>query len=475
MRLRTILALGLAFLTPGIAQATNASDSGEARFRALHKEVVETNTTLSEGSCTIAAEKMRQRLLAAGYPESDTRIIVAPGFPRQGNLVAQLRGSDPKAPAILLLAHIDVVEAKRADWQRDPFTLVEDDGYVYGRGVVDDKAMAAAFVDAFVRFREEKFRPRHTLKLALTCGEETYEVFNGVQYLLEHDPETLSAGFALNEGGNGELDADGKPLLFGVQAGEKVYQDIRLVATSPGGHSARPGKDNAITRLAAALVRIGAYDFPVAISDVTRNYFARSARLYQGQMRVDMAAIGAGTADAPAVARIADALPAWNAALRTTCVATLVKAGHAANALAQHAEANVNCRILPGQRISDIRADLVRIVADPTIDMVLASEPGPLSAPPALDPRVMRQVEAVAARMWPGVPVVPGISAGGTDGRFLVASGIPTYGISAVFRDPDGNGVHGLNERVRVKSLIDSRNFLYRLIKALSEAPARRR
>lgn len=438
----------------------------EARFRDLYRELVETNTTLSEGSCTAAAEKMRARLIAAGIPAKDVEVVVPPEFPKQGNLVARMAGTDAKADALLLVAHIDVVEAKRSDWKRDPFTLVEENGYFHARGAIDDKAMAAAFVDALVRYREEGFKPRRTIKLALTCGEETDAVFNGVQYLLKERPEALKAGLAVNEGGKGFLDETGKPVLFSVQAGEKVYQDYTLTATSAGGHSSRPGKDNAITRLAGVLGRIGAFTFPIAPGEVTRGYFARSAALHDGQQAADMRAIGAGTADAGAYARISDASPLWNAILRTTCVSTMVSAGHAPNALAQHAEANVNCRILPGQSVEAVRATLETVAADPSVHIALTDAPGPVSPAPSLTRAVMAPVEAIVADMWPGVPVIPSMAPSATDGRFLVAAGIPTYGISAVFVDPDGNGVHGLDERVRVRSLMDARAFLYRLVKA---------
>ncbi len=458
-----VVLFGLAWAVPALA----ADD--EARFRDLYRELIETNTTLSEGSCTAASEKMRARLIAAGLPQSDAEVVVPPDFPRQGNLIARLPGSDAKAPAVLLVAHIDVVEAKRSDWKRDPFKLVEENGYFYARGAIDDKAMASAFVDALVRYREEGFKPRRTIKLALTCGEETDSVFNGVQYLLKTRPDALKAGFAVNEGGKGFLDEAGKPVLFGVQAGEKIYQDYKLVATSPGGHSSRPGKDNAITRLANVLGRIGAFTFPTAPGEVTRSFFAQSAALYQGQQRTDMQAIGTGSADAAAYARISDASPVWNATLRTTCVSTMVNAGHAPNALAQHAEANVNCRILPGQSVDDIRKMLVEVAADPSVELTLAGEPGPVSPAPPLTRAIMGPVEAIAKQIWPGVPVIPSISTGATDGRFLLAAGIPTYGISAVFVDPDGNGVHGLDERVRVKSLLDARTFLYRLVKIYAD------
>lgn len=461
---RLVVLAGIALHLPALA----ADD--EARFRDLYRELVETNTTLSEGSCTAAAEKMRARLIAAGIPGKDMEVVVPPEFPKQGNLVARIPGTDAKADALLLIAHIDVVEAKRSDWKRDPFKLVEENGYFHARGAIDDKAMAAAFVDALIRYREEGFKPRRTIKLALTCGEETDAVFNGVQYLLKERPEALKAGFAVNEGGKGYLDESGKPTLFSVQAGEKIYQDYTLTATSAGGHSSRPGKDNAITRLAGVLGRIGAFTFPTEPGAVTRSFFARSAALHDGQQAADMQAIGAGTADEGAYARISDASLVWNAMLRTTCVSTMVNAGHAPNALAQHAQANVNCRILPGQSVEAVHETLVKVAADPSIGIALAEKPGPVSPAPVLTRTVMEPVEAIVDDMWPGVPVIPGIATGATDGRFLVAAGIPTYGISAVFVDPDGNGVHGLDERVRVRSLMDARTFLYRLVRSYAAA-----
>lgn len=463
-----VLCAALAWAGQGSAAVADGdvARDREDRFLALYRELVETDTSLSSGSCTLAAERMAARLAAAGYPGADARVIVPPGFPRQGNLLARIPGRDTKLPAILLLAHIDVVEAKASDWKRDPFTLIEENGYFHARGAVDDKAMATAFVDAFIRYREERFRPRRTLKLALTCGEETDAVFNGVQYLLANEPEALAAGFAINEGGAGRLDTHGRPLSFGVQVGEKIYQDFTLTAMSPGGHSARPTDDNAIGRLAAAVARIDGYRFPVNMTPATQAFFRRSAALYEGQTARDLVAAGSAMADASALARIAAADPLWNAFLRTTCIPTLISGGHAENAQPQHAEANVNCRIVPGESVERVRARLVEVVGDPGIGVALADEPGPRPVAPPLDARIMRPVEAIVADMWPGVPVIPGLSSGATDGRFLNAAGIPTYGISGVFRDPDGNGVHGLDERIRVTSLLDARAFLYRLVRA---------
>lgn len=445
-----------------------AARAHEPRFRETYRELVETDTSLSAGNCTLAAQRMAARLTAAGLPADRVRVVVPPKFPRQGNLLATIPGTDAKLPALLLLAHIDVVEAKAADWQRDPYRLVEEDGWFYARGVIDDKAMAASFVDAFVRYAEDRFRPRRTIKLALTCGEETDATFNGVQYLLETEPDALAAGFAINEGGSGALDEAGRPVSFGVQVGEKIYQDFTLAATAPGGHSARPTDDNAIARLAAALVRVQDHRFPVDMTDATREFFRRSAALYEGQLGKDLARVGDGTADEATYERVAAARPLWNAYLRTTCIPTQVSGGHAPNAQPQRAEANVNCRIMPGQRIEDVQARLREIVGDAKIEIRLAMAPGPQPPAPPLEPRLMRHVDALVAEMWPGVPVVPALSTGATDGRFLNAAGIPTYGVSGLFRDPDGNGVHGLDERVRVRSLLDARAFLYRLVRGLA-------
>jgi acetylornithine deacetylase/succinyl-diaminopimelate desuccinylase-like protein len=450
------------------ASADVVARAQEARFREIYRELVETDTSLSTGNCTLAAEKMAARLTAAGHPADRIRVVVAPSFPRQGNLVATIPGTDAKLPALLLLAHIDVVEAKASDWKRDPYKLIEEGGWFYARGAVDDKAMAASFVDAFVRFAEDRFHPRRTVKLALTCGEETDATFNGVQYLLQTEPEALAAGLAINEGGSGALDDGGKPVSFGVQIGEKIYQDFTLVATSPGGHSARPTDDNAIGRLAAAVVRVDQDRFPIHLTDATRTFFRRSAALHEEPLAGDLARVGNGTADAVTYARVAAARPLWNAYLRTTCIPTQVAGGHAPNAQPQHAEANVNCRILPGERIGEVHARLKEVVADPKIEIRLAAEPGPQPAAPPLDARLMKHVESIVDEMWPGVPVIPAISTGATDGRFLNAAGIPTYGVSGLFRDPDGNGVHGLDERVRVRSLLDARALLYRLVQGLA-------
>jgi acetylornithine deacetylase/succinyl-diaminopimelate desuccinylase-like protein len=328
--------------------------------------------------------------------------------------------------------------------------------------------MASAFVDSLVRYREEGFRPKRDIKLALTCGEETDSVFNGAQYLLDNHRPLIDAGFALNEGGRAQLDDQGKRLSLGIQVGEKVYQDFLLETTSPGGHSARPGKDNAITRLAAGLVKIGAYQFPYAVNDATRSFFKQTAAVTAGEVGAEMQKAGEMGVATGVLDRLAETNPTWNSMMRTTCVATQTLAGHAPNALAQRATANVNCRILPGTPVTDVKSRLEEVLADPTIKVTFVDPPGPTSPPPPLTPAILDPARKVADKLWPGVPVVPSMSTGATDGRYLNAAGLPTYGMGSMFVDPDGGGVHGLNERIRVRSLYEGREFLYEVVKLYS-------
>jgi acetylornithine deacetylase/succinyl-diaminopimelate desuccinylase-like protein len=462
-----------AAISAALAPSANAQapSRDEAAFRDLYKELVEINTTRSVGSCTKAAEAMRARLLAAGIPEEDTRIIAPPDRPDDGALIALLRGRDPKAKPILLLAHIDVVEAKRSEWERDPFKLVEEDGWFYARGASDDKAMAAAFTDNLIRYRKEGFKPRRGVKLALTCGEETPDVFNSVKWLLDTQPQVLDAQFALNEGVGGELDKDGKPVALQIQAGEKVYQDFALDASDVGGHSSRPTKNNPIVRLAGGIERLGAHDFPVALNEATRGYFEAQAKLSSPEIGADMRAVLRDPADEAAVQRLWAVNPGWNGMLRTTCVATEIAGGHAPNALPQHAHANVNCRILPNVPIAGVQAEIVRVLADDKIAVTPAGEPGMQSPPPPLSAAIMGPVRTVAASLWPGVAIVPTMATGATDGRFLNAHGTPTYGLSGMFHDAEGPRAHGLNERIRVVSLMNGRRFLYEIVKLYANQP----
>jgi acetylornithine deacetylase/succinyl-diaminopimelate desuccinylase-like protein len=467
----SIIAAAMAAAMPASAAGAEPQSQGDAAFRGLYQELVETNTTRSVGSCTKAAEEMRSRLVAAGIPQADTRILAPPDRPGDGALIAVLHGRDAKAKPILLLAHIDVVEAKRSEWQRDPFKLVEENGWFYARGASDDKAMAAVFTDSLIRYRQEGFKPRHGLTLALTCGEETPDVFNSVKWLLETQPEVLEAEFAINEGAGGELDEDAKPVALQIQAGEKVYQDFALDASDVGGHSSRPTKNNPIVRLAGGLERLGAYDFPVAFNEATRAYFEAQAKLSPPDIAADMRAVLQNPADEAAVERLWAANAGWNGMLRTTCVATEIAGGHAQNALPQRAHANVNCRILPNVPVGSVQAEIVKVLADDKIAVAPIGEPGMQSPPPPLSARIMGPIHTVAERIWPGVAIVPTMATGATDGRFLNAHGTPTYGLSGMFHDAEGSRAHGLNERIRVDSLMNGRRFLYEVVKLYANQP----
>ena len=467
---KSILLLA-AILSAPLAHAVQGPN--EQRFRDLYKELVETNTTLSSGNCTVAAERMAAHLKAAGFADSDLHILVAPDHPKEGGLVAVLPGRDPKAKAVLLLAHIDTVEAKREDWTRDPFKLIEENGNFYARGSVDDKSEAAIWVDSLVRIAEEKTRPRRTLKLALTCGEETAGAFNGAQWLAKNQRELIDAEFALNEGAGGEFDAQGKPVALEFQAGEKSAQNYSLEVTNPGGHSSRPVKNNAIYHLAASLTRLSNYTFPTQFSDGNRAYFTAMAKLKAAKGEAEianaMSSLVANPNDEKSIELVSAADPSWNSMLRTTCVATMLEAGHATNALPQRATANVNCRIFPGITQESVRQKLEEIVADKDVKVTTLAIRGPASPPPPLTPAIVGPIEKLAAEFYPGVPVVPMLQPGATDAIFLAAVGIPTYGFSAVFTGPDLGGIHGLNEYVNVKTLLEGREFMFRLVKVYAE------
>jgi acetylornithine deacetylase/succinyl-diaminopimelate desuccinylase-like protein len=481
-RMAAVIAVAAAIIataTPGAATgatgtAATAATSADApradqlAFRELYRELIETNTSHSVGSCTLAAEKMAARLRAAGYPESDLHLFADAAHPKDGGLVAVLPGTDRAAKAILLLAHLDVVEARREDWTRDPFTLVEEGGYFYGRGTFDDKSMAAVWVDTLVRLRGERYRPKRAIKMALTCGEEAGAAFVGAEYLVTHERQLIDAAFALNEFAYGVLDAQGYRVVMEVEAGEKTDQDFRLEVVNPGGHSSRPVKNNAIYHLAAGLTRLSEYEFPVQMNDTTRTYFRRMATIVGGEAGAAMQALVNNAADAKAAAGVSQD-PRLNAMLRTTCVATLAEAGHATNALPQRARANVNCRIFPGVAIEDVRETIARLVADPEITVTTVEPSDPVVLPPPLTAAIMKPIEQVTRQIYPGIEVVPVLQAAGTDAIYLAQSGIPTYGVSGMFVDPDLGNIHGLNERIRVQSLYDGRDFLYALVKIYAD------
>jgi acetylornithine deacetylase/succinyl-diaminopimelate desuccinylase-like protein len=464
------VAAGMVTSSALLAQSTGADPSA---FRALFKELIETNTTQSAGSCTAAADKIATHLKAAGYRDANLKLFSVPEFPKDGGLVADLPGSDPKAKAILLLAHLDVVEAKREDWTRDPFTLIEEDGKFFGRGTSDDKTQAAIWADLMIRFKQEGFKPRATIKMALTCGEEGGR-FNGAKYLVEHHRDWIDAAFALNEGGFITTDEKGEPVSMSVEAGEKTYQDFRLEVTNPGGHSSRPVKDNAIYHLAHALLQVQNYAFPITFIDANRAYFSGMALALANKGDSETAALMTAMTGTPpdlnAAEKVAAKDPSWNSTLRTTCVATLLEAGHAPNALPQRARANVNCRIFPGMAKEKVRAQLAAIINDPAVSVTLEGDFGDTAVAPTLTPQVMGPLTKLVGEMWPGLPVLPILQPYATDGRLLNAAGIPTYGIDGSLVDRSLNNMHGLNEYAGVGSLYRDREFLYRLVKLYSDA-----
>ena len=469
MRAAVTAVLLAALTAPASAQvATGTMGSlrpDQQRFRALYEELVETNTTLSAGSCTQAAEQLAARLTAAGLAAENVQVLTVPEKPKEGSLVAVYPGTSSSAKPILLLGHIDVVEANRADWQRDPFTLVEENGYFYARGSADDKAMSAVWADLLIRFAEEGYRPQRTVKVALTCGEETDTAFNGANWLAQNRRELIDAAFALNEGGGGETDGQGNLVAQTVQVGEKIYQDFKLTLTNPGGHSSIPGPDNAIYQMSAALAKIGAHEFPIEFTDTTRALFSKASALRPGEIGEAAERLAANPGDAAAEAIVNR--DRWlHALLRTTCTATTIDGGHAVNALPQRVEANVNCRIFPGTTPAQIQARLGEIIADPAITIRPARTDKPLAISPPLDPAVIGPMERLSQRYFPNVPVLPVMSTGATDGLYLSAVGIPVYGVSGIWWDPDGNGAHGLDERIEARSLYVGRDYLYDLVKA---------
>jgi acetylornithine deacetylase/succinyl-diaminopimelate desuccinylase-like protein len=466
---RGAIALGILLMATSVkvsAQPTSPSKYQQLA-RDIFEQLVEINTSEPIGT-TAAAEAMRARLLSAGFPAAD--VVVMGGAPNKGNLVARLRGRNSAAKPMLLLAHIDVVAANPADWTLPPFELIEKDGVFYGRGTSDDKDEAAIHIANLIRMKEEGYVPERDIVVALTADEET-GANNGVRWLVENQRSLIDAEYALNEGGGGLLDGKGARVSNNVQASEKKYADYRFEATNPGGHSSRPRGDNAIYDLARALDRLAGHEFPVRLNDVSREFFRRSSAMVPGERGAAMRTIADNPRDAAAIATLSGD-PMDNATMRTTCVATTIEGGHASNALPQRARANVNCRLLPDESPDTVLAVLKRIAGERVTVMLTDT---PLASPVTrLDPRVLGPIEKATKEMWGTVPVIPTMSTGATDGVYLRNIGIPAYGVSGLFYPAD-TGMHGMNERIPVKSFYEGQEFLYRLTKLLSSEPARPR
>ena len=466
-----IVSLGISVATPAQAQMAiqpmGALRPDQLKFFELYKELVETDTSPTTGNCTTAAAQVAARMKAAGFSDDQLTLFSVPEYPKDGGLVAVLPGTSKTLKPMLLLAHIDVVVAKREDWERDPYKLVEENGYYYARGILDDKFQSAVYADALIRMKQEGYKPQRTIKLALTCGEETDTAWNGAQWLARERRELIDAEFALNEGGGGRTDGKGNLLVQTLQVGEKVYQDYKLVATNPGGHSSQPVPENTIYDMNRALQRIAAHSFPAEFNDTTRAFFTKAGALRKDETGAAMVALTKNLDDSAAMALV-NRDKALHSMLRTTCVATMIDGGHAVNALPQRVEANVNCRIFPGRSREEIKAALAGIIANDAISISYGRDDKPVAKAPPLDPRLLGPIEKLAAKHFPGVPVIPAMSTGATDAVYTGGAGIPTYGVPSAWSDPDGNGVHGLNERLNIRGVYTGRDYLFDLIKALA-------
>ena len=467
MKRLTMLAAGASLISAPLFAQSAPVRPDQAEFRALYKELVETNTTLSSGSCTLAAERMGARLKAAGIADSQITYYAVPEHPKDGGLVAVYPGTSKTLKPMLLLAHIDVVEAKRSDWTRDPFTLIEENGYFYGRGTVDDKAQAAIFTDTLVRFAKAGYKPKRTVKLALTCGEESSGAFNGAQWLSNNKRDLIDAEFALNEGGGGRSDGHGKVIVQTLQVGEKAYVDYTLTVTNIGGHSSQPIRENAIYAMSDALLKIRDHEFPLEMNEITRAFFTKAGTQRGDDIGKAMVALVNNPGDKQAETLV-NTDKGFHSMLRTTCVATLIDGGHALNALPQKVTANVNCRMFPGHTIAENQALLEAVIGNPAIAFSVKVKDKPIAKVPALNPAIIGPMEKLVAQYYPGVPLIPAMSTGATDAVYTGGVGIPTYGTPGYWTDPDGNGTHGLNERMEVKALYTGRDYLFDLVKVLA-------
>ena len=452
-------AAALVMVLAGAAAASPADPVAHA----IYKELVEIDTSQATGDSHRAAEAMAKRLRDAGFAAADVQVFEP--APHRGDVVARLHGTGKKKP-LLLVAHIDVVEARREDWSTDPFQLVEKDGWFYGRGTGDDKFMASAWVANFVRWKREGYKPDRDLVLVLETDEEIGDKNElGIRWLIKHHRDLIDAEYALNEGG-GVAEANGKPLWNSIQTAEKQYATYTLEVRNKGGHSSQPRQDNAIYQLAAALDRLAKLEFPLALNDTTRGYFAKMASIETGQLAADMKSVASAKPDSAAISRLS-ALPPYNAQLRTTCVATRLDAGHADNALPQLARATVNCRIVPGSDAAATQHALETAVADPEVHVALVQDDGASSISP-INRELLAAIDRLTPKFWKSTPVIPTMSAGATDGRYLRAAGIPTYGHSGLAGDIFDVRAHGKDERVAVKAFDDGVEYLYELVKAVA-------
>ena len=458
---------GLIFILLFLCRLASAQSSrlspDEQLAHDIFGELIAINTTHSTGNCTVAAEAVARRLRDAGFADMD--VVVTGPQARNRNLVARFHGTG-KQPPVLFLGHLDVVEAKPEDWTFDPFRLTENEGYFYGRGSLDVKSGVAILVANFIRMKREGYLPDRDLILALTAGEESGGEYDGVEWLVNNKRSLIDAAFCINVDAGEPQRKNGKRILRPVQISEKGIFYLTMEVKNPGGHSSQPTKNNAIYRLAEGLVKLQAYDFPAQLSGTTKSYFYTMSSVESGQLAQDMKTVSENLSDTGAVNRLSK-LPYYNALLRTTCVATVLEGGNSINALPQSAKATVNCRLLPGTTEEEVMKKIKEVLGDPQIaDSVTIS----LINSPASDlkPEILQKVKQVSDKLWPGIPILPVMGVGASDGKYLRAAGMPTYGISSVFLDVDDFRMHAKDERIRIADFYDGLNYNYALIRAFS-------
>jgi acetylornithine deacetylase/succinyl-diaminopimelate desuccinylase-like protein len=462
-----LAAAAAAMLVAGTAGSVAPSSAGDtALARDILRELIAIRSTHDNGT-TEAAKAVLARLNAAGFPPADAQLLVPEDFPRSGNVVARLHGRGKGKP-VLYLCHLDVVEAKAADWSRDPFQLTEDSGYLYGRGTIDMKGQDAAVLAALIRMKREGYVPARDIVVAFTADEEAGGLSNGVAWLLAHHRDLIDAQLVVNPDGGEAGMKNGRRLYVGVETSEKMFLSFQAEATDKGGHSSRPTAGNPIYRLSAALDRLSRYQFPLHLTDTTRLYFSRRAGLESGQLKADMLGAAQSPPDPTAIGRLSESVET-NILLRTTCVATQIDGGHAENALPQRARATLQCRVIPGESWETIRDELRTVLADPaiTLTVLTAARPSPESPP---SPAILSSVERVAHALWPEVIVLPQMAAGASDSVYTLGAGLPSYGIDGMFDDLDDGRAHGRDERIGVQAFSDEVEFTYRLMRELSSA-----
>jgi len=464
----TFFAIAAACGSPlGVAWSAAASTATEPTAREILKELIEINTTHKYGTAA-AARALEKRFLAAGFSPADVVFVAPPEHPEAGNLVVRLRGRGQGKP-VLYIGHLDVVEARREDWSFDPFKLTEQDGWLYGRGVIDMKGQDAAMAVSLLRLKKEGFQPARDLIVAFTADEEAGGVANGVEWLLQKRPELVASGLVINPDGGEAGTKGGRKLYVAVQSAEKTVLTFALEASDKGGHSSRPTPMNPIYRLSLALTRLAQLQFPVHLIDTTKLYFARRAPLEQGQLRADMEAVGRGTADAGAIARLSSQVET-DIMLRTTCTATMIDGGHAENALPQRARALIQCRVIPGETPDSVQQTIRRTIADPSIAITTVTAANAASESPPT-PELIAEVEGIVRTMWPGVAVLPEMSPGASDSVYTRRAGVPSYGVDAMFDDLDDARAHGRDERIGIQAFAQDVEFTHTLMKQLAGEP----